>query len=108
MLEKSLLGYKIHQTIISGLLYVDDLILVRENKGNLKTLLNQTQILFEKLGLTINCEKSQIMSVSEMDDIELASAEGEILGTLKRVQIYKYLGVYFNIGRASNMFKDAK
>ena len=32
MLEKSPLGYKLHQVIISGLLYVDDLILVGRKK----------------------------------------------------------------------------
>ena len=39
MLEKSPLGYKIHQTIISGLLYVDDLILVGKDRDSLETLL---------------------------------------------------------------------
>ena len=42
MLEKSPLGCKLNQVIISGLLYVDDLILIGNNRAKLEELLHCT------------------------------------------------------------------
>ena len=108
MLEKSPLGCKIHQVIISALLYVDDLILIGSSKENLIKLLQQTQHYLEWLGLNINCGKSNIMSALNIEEVPLYSTKADRIGSLKREEMYKYLGVPINMGRASAMFKDAK
>ena len=90
------------------LLYVDDLILIGSNKEKLEELLYCTQTYLEWLGLNINCDKSKIMFAQDISDMDLISSEGDFLGSLKREKMYKYLGVHFNIGKASEMFRDAK
>ena len=107
MLEKSPLGCKIYHVIISALLYVDDLILIGNNRENLITLLKQTQHYLEWLGMNINCKKSNIMTCTDIDDIPLKSSIKEKIGIIKKSHIYKYLGVQFNMGKTPEMFKDA-
>ena len=107
MLEKGPLGCKIHQVTISALLYVDDLILIGHNRDSLISLLNETQHHLEWLGLNINCDKSNIMTADDIVDEPLHSCDGELLGTLKRNEIYKYLGVQVSMRKAHAMFKEA-
>ena len=106
-LEKSPLGCKIFNTIISALLYVDDLILIGANKESLSSLLTITQAHLEWLGMNINCDKSNIMTILDLMDQPLRDSDGNLLGLLKIVTTYKYLGVHVNMGKAGAMFQDA-
>ena len=94
-LENNQSGIKLQGVHISGLLYVDDLILIGKTPDDAKTLLNQVQKLFEEMGLAINCTKSNILVCKDAHlklGTSLLSSEGDLLGDIKWAPKYKYLG----------------
>ena len=57
-LENHHSGIKLQGAHISGLLYVDDLILIGKTPEDAKALLDQVQKLLEGMGMAINCTTS--------------------------------------------------
>ena len=60
LIENSPVGINIWGQIISGLLFVDDIVLIGSNRYELERLLRTCQNMFEKKGMGINCNKSKI------------------------------------------------
>ena len=110
MLEDSKLGVSIMDIIISGLFYVDDLILIGKNRKAVETLLTNTQYYLETMGMRINCDKSNILTASELDkeNFPLYTSTGEYLGEMKNKVKYKYLGVQINPEPAAATFESAR
>ena len=96
----SKLGFFLGNVCISGLLFADDLVLIARTAVGLKSLLKLVKQGFDALKLTINCEKSKVISPEDQDWIIGDVNSGEYL-TLEKVSMYKYLGVW----TYSTMFK---
>ena len=94
---------------ISGLLFVDDLVLMAKAREEIARLIKVCQSLFELKGMEINCSKSNILNNSStIEDLGLWSSSGRHLGDLEQKERYKYLGVLVNTGRASDIFKSQR
>ena len=109
-LENNLSGVKLQGVRISGLLYVDDLILIGRTPDDAKILLNQVQKIFEELGMAINCAKSNILCCRDAHlklGTSLLSSEGNMLGDIKWAPKYKYLGVKVTTSSAAGIFVEA-
>ena len=88
-------GIKLQGVHISGLLYVDDLILIGRTPEDAKILLSQVQKLLEGMGMAINCTKSNILYCKDAHlklGTSLLSSDGDTLGYIKWAPKYKYLG----------------
>ena len=110
MLEQSKIGIPIWGKVISALLFVDDLVLIGQNKRMVEELLLKCQTQFELCGLEINCSKSNILSRESVIDgkINLSTDNGSLLGDIEVSQKYKYLGVTIGLGRTSDIFKQQR
>ena len=87
----SQLGFLIGKIVVSGLLFADDLVLVAKSASALKLLLRLVKKGFDKLKLTINVEKSKVISPSD-DTWDIVGDDGLPVLTLDQVDQYKYLG----------------
>ena len=86
-------GFKLGNVVISGLLFADDLVIVARSSSALKSLLSLVKTGFDKLKLTINVQKSQV--ISPADDVwEVVDESGLPVLTLDQVEQYKYLGTW--------------
>ena len=86
-------GFKIGNVVISGLLFADDLVIVAKSASGLKSILSLVMSGFDKLKLTINVQKSQV--ISPADDVwEIVDEAGLPVHTLEQVEQYKYLGTW--------------
>ena len=87
ILEQSNIGIPIWGKIISALLFVDDLVLIGQNKMMVEELLSKCQTQFELCGLEINCSKSKILTREKVLDgkINLSSDNGSLLGDIEKV-----------------------
>ena len=110
MLENEPREISIWERIICGLLFVDDLVLIAKDYESALQLLEHVQWFFEGNGLSINCSKSNILSVTAVinGEVDLISNEGDILGIVKQAEKYKYLGIPVQIGRAQDIFNSYK
>ena len=63
MIEQCNGGIKINTVIVSGLLFMDDLILISKSKLELLQLMEDTQTMLEELGMNINVNKSNILFI---------------------------------------------
>ena len=87
------LGFMVGKVCISGLLFADDLVLVARSSSSLKSLLSLVKKGFDKLKLSMNVEKSQVISpVAEA--WEIVDEAGNVALTLDQVAMYKYLGTW--------------
>ena len=98
----SQLGFLLGNVIVSGLLFVDDLVLVAKSSSSLKALLALVKRGFDGLKLSINVDKSQVISPAD-DTWEVVDEAGLVVLTLDQVEQYKYLGTW----TFSSMFKTA-
>ena len=87
------LGFSLGNVCISGLLFADDLVLIARSAIGLKSLLKLVKKGFDALKLTINCDKSKVISPEDHDWIIGDENTGEYL-TLEKVSMYKYLGIW--------------
>ena len=87
----SKLGFYLGNVCISGLLFADDLLLIARSAQGLKDLLKLVKHGFDKLKLTINCNKSQVLSPEDHDWTIFDLTHDESL-TFQQVETYKYLG----------------
>ena len=99
-------GVQIMGTTISGLLFADDLILISRDREGVKYMTNLCQRFFEDHGLTINCEKCNILQMKgeNLGDIKLSSTTKEYLGCIKKAIKYKYLGINIKLTEECNIF----
>ena len=122
MIENDKGGIQINDVIVSGLLYMDDLILIGRNKNELIGLLGNTQLMLEDLDMSVNCPKSNILYSSDISisnenehdyfsplkaprlHMELHDSEGNEIGIIKYAELYKYLGIQVSLGRAATIF----
>ena len=90
----SKLGFQIGKVLVSGLLFADDLVLVARSAAGLKSLLSLVKSGFDQLKLSINVEKSQVISPSAEDAWDITNDDGLVVMTLEQVELYKYLGTW--------------
>ena len=90
----SKLGFQIGKVLVSGLLFADDLVLVAKSAAGLKSLLSLVKSGFDQLKLSINVEKSQVISPSAEDAWDITNDDGLVVVTLEQVELYKYLGTW--------------
>ena len=91
----------------SGMLWVDDLILAAKDCRNLNEFLQEVQKILQKFGMSINCTKSNTMSLKEKIDkegIELRGINEELLGVISQTERYKYLGINLGIGKTCQIY----
>ena len=81
-LDKTQAGIKIAGRNISNLTYADDTILMAESKEELKSLLMKVKEESEKVGLTLNIEKTKIMASGPITSWQI---DGE---TMETVTVY--------------------
>ena len=90
-LENILSKVKLQGVHISGLQYVDDLILIERTPDDEKILLNQVQKIFEELGMAINCATSNILCCRDAQ-LKLGTSflfsEGNMLGDIQYKSIW--------------------
>ena len=92
-INTSKLGFKLGNVIVSGLLFADDLVLVAKSDAALKTLLRIVKEGFDTLKLTINVQKSQVVSPAA-ETWDVMNDDGIAVLTLDQVEQYKYLGTW--------------
>ena len=78
-LEETQAGIKIVRRNINNLSYADDITLMAETEGDLKSLLMQVKEKSEKVGLKLNIQKTKIMASGPMTSWEIV---GEIVETV--------------------------
>ena len=88
-LEEAEAGIKIAGRNINNLRYADDTILMAESEEELKSLLMKVKVESEKVGLTLNFQKTKIMASGPITSWEI---DGEtvsdlILGAPKSLQM---------------------
>ena len=88
------LGFQVGNVCISGLLFADDLVVLARSAAGLKSLLSLVKSGFDKLRLTINVSKSQVVSPTSDELWEIADDTGLVVLTLEQVELYKYLGTW--------------
>ena len=94
---------------ISGLLFVDDLVLIAKAREEIARLIKVCQDMFELKGMEINCSKSNILNNSSLkEDLGLWLSSGRHIGDLEQKQRNKYLGVLVSTGRTSDIFKSQR
>ena len=82
VIENSPVGVNIWGKIISGLLFVDDIVLIGRNRYEVERLLKTCQYMFEKKGLGINCKKLLLIVCKEFAIRKYSdlSRPGKLLG----------------------------
>ena len=85
-LEEARAGIKIAQRNINNLRYADDITLMAESEEELKSLLMKVKEESEKVGLTLNIQKTKIMA---SDPITSWQIDGE---TVKTLADFSFLG----------------
>ena len=78
-LEETQAGIKIAGRNLSNLRYADDTILMAESEEELKNLLMKVKVESEKVGLTLNIQKTKIMASGPITSWEI---DGETVGTV--------------------------
>ena len=104
-------GILINGKVISGVMYVDDLILIGKNQQAIEEILLYVQYNLEGMDMAINCSKNNIMALKETPNdtgLTLKSSKGKILGEMNRVKKYKYLGVRVSVGNAASIFQTPR
>ena len=61
-IEKDHAGIKLNGIVISGIFFVDDLVLIGKNREELQRITTKVIKLFQSIGMDINSGKSKIMS----------------------------------------------
>ena len=84
-------GFYLGNVCISGLLFADDLVIIARSAQGLKDLLKIVKRGFDKLKLSINCTKSQVLSPEDHDWTIFDLTPDDCL-TFQQVESYKYLG----------------
>ena len=79
-LDEALAGIKIARRNINNLRYADDTNLVAEREEELQSLLIKVKEETEKVGLTLNIQKSRIMASSPTTSWDI---DGKTMGTVK-------------------------
>ena len=95
-LQKTNLGLKLKDTIISCLFFADDICLIGKDGESLLTLLNKTQDYADRYGLEINPlpSKSEVICFQqEIQTWPLRNCEGQLVASLNQALQYKYLGI---------------
>ena len=95
-LQKSKLGIKLRNNVISCLFFADDICLIGKDRESLFTLLNKTQDYSDKYGLEINPKKgkSEVLSFNkDIHDWPIRNCEGSLVASLNQALQYKYLGI---------------
>ena len=89
-------GVKIGSSIVSILLYADDIVLLAENEGDLQQMLEIVENWCKKWRLAVNHDKSKIMHFRNAR-IKRSDFEFKLdNNVLEYVQDYKYLGLLLN------------
>ena len=81
-LEEGQAGIKIARRNINNLRYADDTTLTAENEEELKSLLMKVKVESEKVGLTLNIQKTKIMASGPITSWEI---DGETVETVSDV-----------------------
>ena len=76
-LDEAHAGIKISGRNINNLRYTDDITLMAESKGELKSLLMKVKVESEKVGLKLNIQKSKIMASSPITSQQINGETGE-------------------------------
>ena len=76
-LDEAHAGIKISGRNINNLRYTDDITLMAESKGELKSLLMKVKEESEKVGLKLNIQKSKIMASSPITSQQINGETGE-------------------------------
>ena len=76
-LDEAHAGIKISGRNINNLRYTDDITLMAESKGELKSLLMKVKVESEKVGLKLNIQKSKIMASSPITSQQINEETGE-------------------------------
>ena len=76
-LDEAYAGIKISGRNINNLRYTDDITLMAESKGELKSLLMKVKEESEKVGLKLNIQKSKIMASSPITSQQINEETGE-------------------------------
>ena len=78
-LDEAQAGIKIAGRNINNLRYADDIILMAENKEELRSLLMKVKVESEKLGLKLNIQKTKIMASGPITSRQI---DGETVETV--------------------------
>ena len=78
-IQKDGAGVNLAGQIISGLFFVDDLVIIGRNRIELERLISKVVKMFHALGMEINCEKCNILSENQNEqNMLIESLEGEV------------------------------
>ena len=106
---------KISKTLLMEFQYADDCALVADSPGNLQLVLTRIDALYQRLGLSINIQKTELLKYNP-HDIEAAVQLSIRQEPLNEVACFKYLGshisadctlddeINFRVGRASSAY----
>ena len=79
-------------TIVTDLMFADDIALVSEEIHQAQTFLDRVEVEAGKVGLHINAGKTELMAFNQKDDpVNIKSSAGK---AIKVVQNFKYLGAW--------------
>jgi hypothetical protein len=92
LIDASRLGVLLSGKVISGLFIADDLLLLALTAEGLLFLLRLVKQCCDELKMEISCDKSQVISPSDIE-WSLLNSEGGVAMSLKSVLQYKYLGI---------------
>jgi len=79
-------GIQINGTKLNHLRFADDIVLMRDNSSDLQVIAEELYETSEKVGLSMNLEKTEVMSNAGMINIKVNEHE------IQCVDSYKYLG----------------
>ena len=84
-------------TVISHIIYADDVVLMARSEQELQRLLDALQAFCREVGLSVNNSKSVVMVFGSQGSSQLPTPSLTIANeVLQQVECFKYLGVHFH------------
>ena len=96
LLKKERCGISVGDALIYILLYADDIVLTADNEHDLQKMINKLQQFCSQSGMHLNVPKTKWMVFEKRKCTRTSNLSLTFSGNpLERVEIFKYLGVYF-------------
>ena len=111
MLEQNKGGIDIFGTTITGLFFVDDLVLIAKNMTIMLELIDESRIFLDVLGMNMNFDKTKLLTTTQGvsgPSIEINDDAGRLEGEIKWASEYKYLGLIVSLGSPAKIFNTTR
>ncbi len=93
-------GIKIAEKNLNHLRFADNIVLIGKNLKELETMTNELEKTSNRMGLTMNLEKTKLLSSDEKALLKIQDI------TIEKVEKYKYLGQIISLD--NNLKKELK